>query len=134
MICIGEEKLLPEFSTRQRCIAAAITGLFLHIMIFHPWIPYSHRESMLPGVWPMAIAFVLAGLVLTLGTDERRGLIVICLVGGMFAGNAALISYDWIGDPTTHNLFPFEFVMIGFAVVPAAFGAFLSHLVARLRA
>jgi hypothetical protein len=124
---------LPQFTLKQRCIAAGITGLILHIMIFHPWIPYSHRESMLPGVWPMAIAFVLAGLVLTFGTDERRGLICMCIVGGMFVGNAALCAYDWMGDPTTHNLFPFEFVMIGFAIVPAAGGAFLAHLLDRLR-
>jgi hypothetical protein len=102
-------------------------------MIFHPWVPYSHRESQLPGMWPMAIALAIAGMILTFGAEERRGLILMCIVGGMFAGNAALCAYDWIGDPTTHNLFPFEFVMIGFAIVPAAGGAFLSHLAGRLR-
>jgi hypothetical protein len=125
---------LQDSTTKKRCIAAAITGLFLHILIFHPWVPYSHRESQLPGVWPMAMVFALAGLVLTFGAEERRGLIIACIVGGMFAGNTALIAYDWIGDPTTHNLFPFEFVMIGSAIVPAACGAFVGHLAGRLRA
>ena len=121
------------FNTKQRCIAAAATGLVLHVLIFKPWIPYSHRESMLPGALPMAITFIIAGFVLTLGMRERRGLVLMCIVAGMFAGNAALCAYDWMGDPTTHNLFPFEFVMIGFAIVPAAVGAFLGHLTERLR-
>lgn len=132
IICWGRTDV-PTFTTRQRCIAAAITGLILHVLIFHPWIPYSHRESMMPGALPMAIAFVIAGLILTFGTDERRGLICACIVGGMFVGNAALCAYDWASDPTTHNLFPFEFVMIAFAIVPAAFGAFLGHLAERFR-
>ena len=120
---------MPTFTTKQRCIAAAITGLVLHVLIFKPWIPYSHREYMMPGALTMAIAFIIAGFLLTLGLRERRGLILMCIVGGMFVGNAALCAYDWIGDPTTHNLFPFEFVMIAFAIVPAAIGAFLGHLV-----
>jgi hypothetical protein len=124
---------VPPITIKTRCIAAAITGVILHVMIFHPWIPYSHRESMLPGVWPMAIAFTLAGLILTLGTTERRGLICMCIVAGMFVGNATLCAYDWASDPTTHNLFPFEFAMIAFAIVPATCGAFLSHLAGRLR-
>ena len=124
---------MQTFTTKNRCIAAAITGVVLHTLIFHPWVPYSHRESLVPGFWPMAIAFTLAGLILTFGTDERRGLILMCIVGGMFAANAALIAYDWIGDPTSHNLFPFEFVMIASAIVPASFGAFLSHLAERWR-
>jgi hypothetical protein len=124
---------VPTFTTKQRCIAALITGLVLHVLIFKPWIPYSHREYMMPGVLPMAIAFVIAGFVLTFGMSERRGLVLMCIVGGMFAGNAALCAYDWSGDATTHNLFPFEFVMIAFAIVPAAAGGFLAQLVDRRR-
>jgi hypothetical protein len=122
---------VPTFTIKQRCIAAGITGLILHALIFHPWIPYSHRERSMPGALPMAIAFTIAGFLLTLGASERRKLILLCIVGGMFAGNAVLCSYDWMGDPTTHNLFPFEFVMIAFAIVPAAVGAFLSGLTQR---
>jgi len=122
---------LPTFTTKQRCIAAAITGFILHALIFHPWIPYSHRERTMPGALPMAIAFIIAGFILTFGMSGRRGLVLMSIVGGMFAGNAALCAYDWMGDPTTHNLFPFEFVMIGFAIVPAAIGAFLSGLMQR---
>lgn len=125
---------MPQFTTKNRCIAAAITGVILHVMIFHPWIPYSHRESQLPGILPMAIVLAVAGMILTFGADERRGLICMCIVAGMFVGNAALCAYDWSSDSTTHNLFPFEFVMIAFAIVPAAGGAFLSHLAGRLRA
>jgi len=124
---------VPTFTVKQRCIAAAITGLILHALIFHPWIDYSHRERTMPGAMPMAIAFVIAGFLLTFGLRERRGLVLMCIVGGMFAGNAALCTYDWMGDPTTHNLFPFEFVMIAFAIVPAAVGAFLGHLAERVR-
>jgi hypothetical protein len=125
---------LQSFIHNKRYVAAAVTGLFLQILIFHPWVPYSHRESQMPGAWPMAIVFALAGLVLTFGAEERRGLILASIVAGMFAGNTALIAYDWLGDPTTHNLFPFEFVMIALAIVPAAGGAFLAHLAERLSA
>ena len=123
---------MPTYTIKQRCIAAAITGLILHALIFHPWIDYSHRERTMPGALPMAIAFIIAGFVLTFGLRERRGLVLMSIVGGMFLGNAALCAYDWMGDPTTHNLFPFEFLMIAFAIVPAAVGAFLGHAAARI--
>lgn len=124
---------MQQFTTKNRCIAAAVAGVVLHALIFHPRVPYSHRESQLPGALPMAIALALAGLILTYGAEERRGLILACIVGGMFAGNAALIAVDWSKDPTSHNLFPFEFVIIGFAIVPASCGAFLAHLAGRFR-
>ncbi len=110
---------------------AIITGLVLHALIFHPWIPYSLRESRVPSAWAMAVILGFAGLVLTYGIVERRGLVVLCIVAGMFLGNIALIAYDWTIDPTTHNLFPFEFVMIAFAAVPASVGAWMAHLAGR---
>jgi hypothetical protein len=124
---------MEQFTVPQRCIAALIAGVVLHAMIFHPWLPYSVRERHIPGAWAMAITIFLAGLVLTFGQRERRGLVAASIVGGMWIGNVLLVAFDWMKDPTTHNLFPFEFIMIGFAIVPAAAGAFVSHLAARAR-
>ncbi len=82
----------------------------------------------------MALMLFFPALVLTYGQHERRGLVTASIVGGMWIGNALLITYDFTKDPTTHNLLPFEFIIIGFAIVPAAAGAFASHLAGRILA
>jgi hypothetical protein len=125
---------MAELSIKTRCIAGIITGLILHAMIFHPWMPYSVRERHVPSAWAMAAVLALAGLILTFDLKERRAVVLASIVGGMFAANTLLIAFDWMKDSTSHNLFPFEFIMIGFAIVPAAAGAFLGHMVERLRA
>lgn len=124
---------MKQFTVRQRCIAALVTGVFLHAMIFHPWLPYSIRERHVLSAWAMASMLLVAGLVLTFGLKERRGLVAASIVGGMWVANALLIAYDFSNDPTTHNLFPFEFIVIGFAIIPVAAGAFISHLANRAR-
>jgi len=45
---------------------------------------------------------------------------------GMCLGNALLIAFDWMKDPTTHNLFPFEFIMIASAMIPVYGGGLIS--------
>jgi hypothetical protein len=45
-----------------------------------------------------------------------------------------MIVVDCIPDPTNHNLFPFEFMMIAVLTLPAYFGALLAAAVDRFRA
>jgi hypothetical protein len=107
--------------------------MILLAMIFHPWLPYSVRERHVPGTLAMAVMLFTAGLVLTFGQQERRGLVAASIVGGMWIGNAMLIAYDLTSDPTTHNLLPFEFIMIGAAIIPTWAGTFIGHLAGRVR-
>ncbi|HWR16976.1 MAG TPA: hypothetical protein VN577_19260 [Terriglobales bacterium] len=119
---------------KNRCVAGLITGVVLHFFIFHPYLPYSVRESRVPGFWTLVVVFAVAGFLLNLGNTERRGLICACVVGAMFAGNMVIIAMDWMKDPTTHNLFPFEFIMIALAFAPLGAGTVASLYASRLRA
>jgi hypothetical protein len=110
-------------------IAAAIAcGLFY--FFFHPLVPlalrYRNQHDMAPQ-WSFAILFA-AGFGLTFGLARGRYWICHTLVLTVSLCNAILIALDWQTDPTSHNLFPFEFLMIGLIAVPAYLGAMLSHL------
>jgi len=46
--------------------------------------------------------------------------------------NAVNILHDWTRDATSHNLFPFEFLIYAFICLPALVGALLGFLSRRL--
>ncbi len=98
----------------------------LHFFFFHPYLPYSVREHRMPGVWAMAIMLFLAGFAIVFRAEGRTARLCACVVLGMCLGNALLIAFDWMKDPTSHSLFPFEFIMIASAMIPAYLGGLLS--------
>jgi hypothetical protein len=79
-----------------------------------------------------ALSFLLLGLVL--GIFQPRhwlllGLIAMALPPFLLAIN---ILHDWTRDPTSHNLFPFEFMIYVFISLPALVGALLGFFFGRL--
>lgn len=122
-------------SIEWRCAVAVVVGVVFDAVYFWRFLPYSQRDSMHGGLslYTLPILAFIAGLVLTIGLEKRRRLIPIALVGGFCAANVCLIIVDCWNDPTNHNLWPFEFLMIMVLTVPAFLGAGLNRIFKRLR-
>ena len=87
-----------------------------------PWFAMAYgRFRLWPTMCPLFVVGAFAGAV-----QPSRwlllGLLTISLPPILHAIN---VTHDIIADPTSHNLFPFEFAIIGFTLVPALAGAFL---------
>jgi len=116
-----------------RYAGAVFTGVIFDAVFFWRFQPYSAREhgpGPLPGYFLPILAFV-AALLLTLALESKKLLVPLAMIGGFFAANAGLIVADCAGDPTNHNLWPFEFVIIVIATAPAFLGAGVSVLIDR---
>jgi hypothetical protein len=117
-------------SREWRYAGAVFIGVIFEAVFLWKFRPYTAREhgpDLLPWYWLPVLAFV-AGLLLTLGFDGKKRWIPVVLLGGFFAANACLIVADCSVDPTNHNLWPFEFVLIAVATAPAFLAAGISHL------
>jgi hypothetical protein len=122
-------------SKEWRLAVAVVIGVLFDAVFFWRFQPYSSREShhdVLPWFARPILAFFV-GLLLTLGMEGKKRLVPLALVGGFFAANACLIVTDCWSDPTNHNLWPFEFVMILAGTSPAFLGAGVSVLIERMR-
>jgi peptidoglycan/LPS O-acetylase OafA/YrhL len=122
-------------SKEWRLAVAVVIGVLFDAVFYWRFQPYSSRNAGhddVPGLALPAFAF-LAGLLLTLGMEGRKRLVPLALVGGFFAANACLIVADCWNDPTNHNLWPFEFVIIVVMTAPAWLGAGISTLIERMR-
>lgn len=124
-------------------IVAAIAGLlcvavppFLfpganHPAYGHPLIPwFAIAFANLHVMATMPSLFVL-GMVLGVA-QPRQWLLLGCLTISLpTVLNAINILHDWTIDPTDHNLFPFEFVILAFVGSPALLGTFLGSRIGR---
>jgi hypothetical protein len=122
-------------SREWRYAAAIFLGVMFDAVFFWKFQPYATREHA-PGLLPWYVLPVLtfiAGLLLTIAIDGKKRWVPVAMLGGFLAANACLIAVDCSADPTNHNLWPFEFVMIALAVAPAFVGAGISGLFAGLR-
>ena len=122
-------------SKEWRLAVAVMIGVLFDAVFNWRFQPYSARNShhdVLPWFMLPILAFV-AGLLLTLGMEGRKRLVPLALVGGFFAANACLIVADCRDDPTNHNLWPFEFVIIVVMTSPAFLGAGMSALIEQMR-
>jgi hypothetical protein len=121
---------------RLRCALSFALAVFLFLLFYHPFLPYSSRHHAQTGfnmVVIMAMA-LLTGLSFGIGSGNvRRSLIAASFLAGLFVSNVLLIGADWAGDPTSHNLFPFEFVILAILASPAFVGTSLSGWIDRAR-
>jgi len=111
-----------------RFLLSTAAGAGLYLWAYHPWLPYSMRERSQTGtgmLMVMAGAFA-CGLLLGRGEHQVRYLIAAAFLGAMWLANAVVIAADWHFDPTSHNLLPFEFIILAFLGSPAFLGAALS--------
>jgi hypothetical protein len=122
-------------SLEWRCAVAVVIGLVLEVVFIWRFLPYSQRNShhILLPLYALPILAFAAGLALTLGMDQDRHFIPFSLVAGFCAANACLIIVDCWNNPTNHNLWPFEFLLIFVLTTPAFMGAGVSRLLHRLR-
>ena len=117
-------------SKEWRYAVPVIVGVTFDAVFFWKFQPYTMREhghDLLPWYLLPSLALV-AGLVLTIQTDGKKRWVPIAILGGFFTANACLIFADCAADPTDHNLWPFEFVIIAAATSPAFIGAGVSGL------
>jgi hypothetical protein len=118
-----------------RYAGAVFIGVIFDAVFFWKFQPYATRErgpDLLPWYLLPILAF-LAGLFLTLALDGKKRWIPVAMFAGFSAANACLIAADCSADPTNHNLWPFEFVLIAAATAPAFLGAGISHILGRAR-
>src|SRR5437899_2588059 len=103
-----------------RCLLAAALGAGLYAWAYHPWLSYSMRERSMRGADFLIVAAVaaVAAMALAWGTGRKRLLVAVGLVAGMWVTNAVVIAADLRLDPTSHNLLPFEFVILGIVASP----------------
>jgi hypothetical protein len=122
-------------SREWRYAGAVFIGVIFDAVFFWKFQPYNTRErghDLLPWYLLPILAF-LAGLLLTMALDGKKRWIPVAMLGGFSAANACLIVVDCSADPTNHNLWPFEFVLIAAATAPALLGAGISHVIGRVR-
>lgn len=118
-----------------RLAGAVFVGVIFDAVFFWKFQPYSARErghDLLPWYFLPILSF-LTGLLLTLALEGKKRWIPVAMFVGFCAANACLIVADCFADPTNHNLWPFEFVMIALATLPALLGAGISALIDRAR-
>lgn len=118
-----------------RYVCAIFIGVIFEAVFFWKFQPYSTREhghDLLPWYFLPIFAFV-AGLLLTIAVDGKKRWIPVAMFGSFCVANAGLIVADCSTDPTNHNLWPFEFVIIALATAPAFLGAGISVLIDRPR-
>jgi hypothetical protein len=127
------------------CVIAAMGGLFS--LVLPPYLTKGGVPQAAYG-WPLIPWFALAWanvrmtasmasffvLGLALGAAQPRrwwllGLMAMVVSPVLLTVN---ILHDWIHDPTSHNLFPFEFLIYVFICLPTLVGAFIGFLFRRL--
>jgi membrane-associated phospholipid phosphatase len=118
-----------------RYACAIFIGVIFDAVFFSKFRPYATREhgpDLLPWYFLPVFTF-LAGLLLTFGIQGKKRWIPMAMFGAFCAANSFLIVADCRVDPTNHNLWPFEFVLIALATVPAFLGTGISVLIDRAR-
>lgn len=124
-----------RFSLTFRCLASAALAIVLFLIYFWRFLPYSQRlrPGHEPNWWSFLAIMFVGGFLLTLGMTRHRFRVCLCLLLTFFAANTVMIVIDCIPDPTNHNLFPFEFVMLAIFTLPAYLGAGIAAAVQRLK-
>lgn len=118
-----------------RVAAAVCIGVIFDAVFFWKFQPYTVREhgpDLLPWYF-LPILALFAGFALTYAAEGKKRWIPLAMMGGFCGANACLILSDCSVDPTNHNLWPFEFVIIAIATSPAFLGAGVSTLIDRAR-
>ena len=127
------------------CVFAAIGGVCS--LVLPPYLTNGGLPQPAYG-WPLIPWFALAwanvraivslacffvlGLALGIAQPRRCWLLVLAAVVVPPVLLSINILHDWTRDATSHNLFPFEFLIYAFICFPAVAGAFLGFLFRRL--
>ncbi len=105
------------FPIRKSLLAAAIATVAIGCFWwFAPYGSLDVFQQILPfSLIPLAVAAIFAT------SDTPTSIMIACMIGA--SGPVAVILriiVEVAGDPTSHNLWPFEIVMAGMVTLPAA--------------
>jgi hypothetical protein len=114
--------------TGVRCLLSAALSLVLYGWCYHPWLAYAVRERSQTGTGLLVLmgGALAGGFLLGRGLGKQRYRVALAFLGALFAANVLVIALDLREDPASHNLLPFEFIMLGFLGSPAFLGAMLA--------
>ncbi len=126
--------MINNVATLIRCALSAGVAAVTFVLFYYQFLPYSERNRAQTGFNALIIMILafLTGLMFGVGTT-RRYVVAAGFMLGMFAANAILFEFDTAVDPTTHNLIPFEFVILGVLAAPAFVGAAASQVIDSVR-
>lgn len=125
MASVPREITLP----RKRLAAAFITTT---LIVGAYWWPPSYDEiQLIPSWWVFALIAVLVAVTFAVKDLKNSMLVGVAAACGAIAAIVVRIAFDVVGDPTSHNLWPFELALAGIFIVPSALLGAAVGMVAR---
>ncbi len=112
-----------------------LTGLLVGAACYWP-VPYAEINLLELYPWLLASSAALAGaLLFTMFLSQKPWKIALSMTLGVVLAILIRIIYDTtFRDATSHNLAPFELIIVGLQTLPAAFaGAYLGLLFKKLK-
>ncbi len=93
-----------------------------------PFWMLDYSAMTLPGSLPLPGLMLVGALSMYLAVSRpiARMLVVLVMAGAIVDAWIVRVAIDLVRDPTTHNLLPFEFVIVGFVSVAWAGGGVLA--------
>ena len=118
---------------RHRYLIAFGAGVLAYLSTLYRFLSYSERNRLPASTYEVFATLTLIGVFLvTLGMRTGRYRTVSLILVGIALAHLVVLIVDVGQDATTHNLLPFEFVILWVMALPAYVGAAVSHLVGRL--
>ncbi len=115
--------------SRKRLVTTFIISM---LAVGAYWWPPSYSEiQIIPSWWVFAIIAVLVAAMFAVGDLKHSMMIGGATAGGAIAAIVIRIVIDVVGDPTSHNLWPFELALAGIFIVPSALLGAAVGMVAR---
>jgi hypothetical protein len=99
-------------------LSAAAVGAFADLYVMGD--EYSNAAAV--ALWCALAGLLLVPLILNFGA-KRTLLISAAVWAGMTIAHTIVLIVETSADPTSHNLWPFEYLMLALVAVPALLGA-----------
>ena len=88
-------------------LSAAIAGIFIWLQLYYPLLKQ----------WTAIVIFTgVLALIYRLITFEPNKIIMLIVPGGFMMAYIIKIIIDCIADPTSHNLWPFEIIILSIII------------------
>lgn len=113
---------------RVRSAAAFASGVIVYLATLYRGLSYTQRLSLSGTSYLVFVCLLLVmGSILTVGLRFTRYRIASWMIAGVWVGHIVVVKWDWQVDPTSHNLLPFEFIILGIVSLPAYVGVAVTH-------
>jgi len=102
--------------------------VIVYLATLYRGLSYTQRLSLSGTSYLVFVCLlVVMGSILTVGLRCARYRIASWMIAGVWVGHIVLVMWDWQVDPTSHNLLPFEFIILGIVSLPAYVGVAVTH-------